>query len=198
LRGTLAYTRDPSIFDLEVAAVARVRKNGQHNLHLILPFVRSLTEWTQARSHLQQQGLQPSSAFQLWLMAEVPSVLFLLEDYVRAGVTGIAIGLHDFTQLMLGIDRDDAEVAEAFDPLHPAVLQAIADLAKTARRLQIPCVVCADSLTGQDFIEPLVRCGVTGICLNAQTVPLAAEAIARAEHRLLLEWGWQQRDRLNP
>lgn len=197
LRGTLAYTRDASIFDLEVAALARVRQSGLHNLHLILPFVRSLAEWTQARSRIQQQGLQPSSDFHLWLMAEVPSVLFLLEDYVRAGVTGIAIGLHDFTQLMLGIDRDDAEVAEAFDPLHPAVLQAIAHLAKTARRLRIPCVICADSLTGRDFIEPLVRCGVTGICLNPQTVSLASQTIAQAEHRLLLEWGWQQRDRLD-
>ena len=39
-------------------------------------------------------------------MAEVPSVMFLLPEYIRAGVRGIAIGTNDLTQLLLGVDRD--------------------------------------------------------------------------------------------
>lgn len=198
LRGTLAYQDDPSVFDLELAAVARVRKEGATNLQLVLPFVRSPSEFVAARTRMQQQGLWNAPDFQCWLMAEVPSVLFLLEEYVRAGVAGIAVGIHDFTQLLLGVDRSDPEVAYAFDPLHPAVLAAIAELAKSARRLGIPCTVCADSLSGTAFLDALVRCGVTGVCVSARAVEASQWAIARAEHCWLIESSWQERDRRSP
>lgn len=102
LRGTLAYRQDATRFEEELIALAQVREAGYDNVHLILPFVRSVREFKEAKQRIQQQGLDDSAGFQCWLMAEVPSVAVLLEDYVQAGVQGIAIGSHDLSQLILG------------------------------------------------------------------------------------------------
>jgi phosphoenolpyruvate synthase/pyruvate phosphate dikinase len=43
-RGALRYTHEPDIFALELEDVRRVWDAGMHNLHVMLPFVRSAPE----------------------------------------------------------------------------------------------------------------------------------------------------------
>lgn len=194
LRGTLAYTQDARHFEDELTALAQVQQAGYDNLRLILPFVRSLEEFKAAQTRIRERGLDQSRGFQCWLMAEVPSVAVLLDEYVEAGVQGIAIGSHDLSQLILGFDRDDPQVAAHFDVTHPAVLEAIARLALSARRLNIPCTICADSLaptSGDRALAAFIRCGVTGISLSPENLESQIRAIARAEQRLLLNNVWQ-------
>ncbi|MGC9502531.1 putative PEP-binding protein [Baaleninema sp.] len=188
VRGTFAYTQDSHAFDCELAALKRVRDAGYANLHLVLPFVRSLEEFEFCRQRCYRLGLTEQPSFECWLMAEVPSVLFLLEDYVAAGVSGIAIGTNDLTQLLLGFDRENSSMAQSFELRHPAVLQAIAQLAKAARRLGIPCNVCIDTVSVRpELIDRLVRCGVTGISVRPDAIARSHAAILRAERRLLLD-----------
>ena len=197
LRGTLAYRHDAAGFEEDLTALVGVREAGYDNVHLILPFVRSVAEFKEAKQRLQQWGLDGSDGFQCWLMAEVPSVAALLEEYVEAGVQGLAIGCHDLSQLILGVDRDDPRVADLFDVTHPAVLEVIARLAASARRLGIPCTLCADSLpadSGDRALEAFVRCGVTGLSVSPEHLESQARAIARAERRLLLDGFWERRE----
>ncbi|HEY9642066.1 MAG TPA: putative PEP-binding protein, partial [Coleofasciculaceae cyanobacterium] len=95
IRGTFSYRLDPSLFDQELAALRQVQQNGYTNVHLILPFVRTVEEFVFCRQRVEQAGLTQNPHFRLWIMAEVPSVLLLLPDYVQAGVQGIAIGSND-------------------------------------------------------------------------------------------------------
>jgi pyruvate,water dikinase len=75
--------------------------------------VRSVDEFIYCRQRLETIWKNRSADFQLWIMAEVPSVLFLLQDYVKAGVQGISIGTNDLTQFLLGIHRNCEQVAGA-------------------------------------------------------------------------------------
>ncbi|MBP0001225.1 MAG: hypothetical protein J7641_19915 [Cyanobacteria bacterium SID2] len=195
VRGTFAYQQDPAPFDLEVSAIARVRSAGYENLHAILPFVRSIDEFRFCCQRFERAGLMQQPSFQCWLMAEIPSVLFLLDEYVKAGVSGIVIGTNDLTQLLLGVDRDDRTFAEDFDLTHPAVLDAISQFAKTARRLKIPCSVCVDTVTvNPDLLDRFVHYGVTGIVVRPDTVYDSHQAIERAERRLIIDFAHRTRD----
>ncbi|MGB3558343.1 MAG: putative PEP-binding protein [Geitlerinemataceae cyanobacterium] len=200
VRGTWSYQLDPTLFDLELSAIARVRQQGCTNLHLILPFVRTVEEFNFCRRRVEQVGLNVgltgSSSFQLWIMAEVPSAIFLLPDYIRAGVQGIAIGSNDLTQLILAAERDatpmeyrdDRRITEPLDARHPAVMRAIQQLIATARAEGIPCSICGDAPTRYpEPIDALVRWGITAISVSPDAVEFAARSIARAEKRLLLD-----------
>ncbi|MBE9177426.1 phosphoenolpyruvate synthase [Oculatella sp. LEGE 06141] len=191
LHGTFSYVVNPALFEIELAALRQVQQSGYTNLHLILPFVRTVEEFSFCRRRVMQAGLAQIPEFQLWIMAEVPSVLFLLPDYVKAGVQGIAIGTNDLTHLLLAIDRDQYQIASAFDQRHPAVMRAIQQLIQTANEQGIPCSVCGQIPSQYpETIERMVQWGATAVSVNPDAVDAAHEAIARAERERFLDATW--------
>jgi pyruvate, water dikinase len=184
MRGTFSYLQNPTSFDLEIAALKQAIASGCSNLRLILPFVRTVEEFAFCRRRVEKVGLFD---LPLWIMAEVPSVLFLLPDYVQAGVQGICIGTSDLTQLILGVDRDQSQMAKGFDETHPAVMAAIAQLIQSAHRLKIPCSISTQAAMTSEFVDRLIEWGIDAISVNLSAVEAAHRAIARAEQRFILQ-----------
>lgn len=186
--GSFSYTFEPELFDWELSVLKKVCESGYKNVNLILPFVRSVDEFVYCRQRLDTIWKNRPAQFQLWIMAEVPSVLFLLPDYVKAGVQGISIGTNDLTQFLLGIHRNSEQVASGFNGRDRAVMRAIEQLIKQARAIGIPCSICGDApALYPDTVESLVRWGISSISVNVDAVEQTCRAIARAEQRLLLE-----------
>lgn len=72
------------------------------NLHLMIPFVRTGSQFRECKRLIDTSGLTRDGDLQLWVMAEVPSVVSWLDEYVRFGATGVSIGSNDLTQLVSG------------------------------------------------------------------------------------------------
>ncbi|MTJ52411.1 phosphoenolpyruvate synthase, partial [Anabaena sp. UHCC 0253] len=144
-RGVFNYVQNPAVFELELQALATVQASGYKNINLLLPFVRTVEEFVFCRHKVEEAGLMQISQFQLWMMAEVPSVLFLLPEYIKAGVAGISIGTNDLTQLLLGVDREQGKLGKILDESHPAVMAAIAQLIKMSQDGGIPCSICGQA-----------------------------------------------------
>ena len=114
------------------------------------------------REQMQAAGLLSRRGFELWVMAEVPSVLFHLPRYAELGVTGISIGSNDLTQLVLGADRDSELVAEVFDERDAAVTEFISQLLARARELGLQTSICGQAPSVYpEYAELLVRPGST-------------------------------------
>jgi pyruvate, water dikinase len=187
-RGALRYTREPDIFALELDAVRRVWDAGHRNLHLMLPFVRTTRELNRCRTLIAESGLLDRSGFELWVMAEVPSVLFNLRDYAALGVTGISIGSNDLTQLLLGADRDNEMLAETFDERDPAVTSYLRELIPRARELGLRTSICGQAPSVHpEYAELLVRAGIDAISVSVDVLDRTRALVAAAEQRLLLE-----------
>ncbi len=186
-RGTFSYLRNPAVFELELQALASVQQAGYSNVNLLLPFVRTVEEFVFCRRKVEQALLTEVAQFQLWMMAEVPSVLFLLPEYVKAGAAGISIGTNDLTQLLLGVDREQGQLAKVFNERHPAVMSAIAQLIQMAQNAGIPCSICGQApALYPEIIDKLVEWGITSISVEPEAVERTYQAIARAEQRLIL------------
>ena len=97
----------------------------------MVPFVRTVSELEGVISLLREQGLEGGPDFKLWMMAEPPTNFLLLDRLLDTGIDGVSIGSNDLTQLVLGVDRDNEQLAEMFDERDPAVLQAIEHVVKT-------------------------------------------------------------------
>jgi pyruvate,water dikinase len=187
-RGALRYTRDAEVFELELDALRRVWDAGHTNLHVMLPFVRTARELTQCRELVRASGLLDRAGFELWVMAEVPSVLFNLERYAALGVAGISIGSNDLTQLMLGADRDSELVAEVFDERDPAVADYLMQLIPKARSLGLQTSICGQAPSVYpEYAELLVRAGIDAISVNMDVVDRTRRLVGAAERRLLLD-----------
>jgi pyruvate,water dikinase len=187
-RGALRYVEEPQVFALEMQAVRRVWDAGHENFHVMLPFVRTATELERCRALVADSGLLARRGFELWIMAEVPSVLFNLERYAKLGIAGISIGSNDLTQLMLGADRDSELLAKTFDERDPAVLDYLAALIPRARELGLRTSICGQAPSVHpEYAELLVRLGVESISVSVDAVDRTRRLIAAAEQRVLLD-----------
>jgi pyruvate,water dikinase len=187
-RGALRYMREPDLLGLELAAIGRVWDEGHTNFHVMIPFVRTPREVVAVRAQLERAGLLSRPGFELWVMAEVPSVLFHLPRYAELGVAGISIGSNDLTQLVLGADRDSELVAEVFDERDAAVTEYISQLLRRARELGLQTSICGQAPSvHREYAELLVRAGIDAISVNIDAVDRARRLIAAAEQRLLLD-----------
>ncbi|HTX09215.1 MAG TPA: phosphoenolpyruvate synthase [Solirubrobacteraceae bacterium] len=187
-RGALRYTQEPQVFELELQAIARVWDAGHTNFHVMLPFVRTARELERCRDLVAHAGLLARPGFELWVMAEVPSVLFNLERYAKLGIAGISIGSNDLTQLLLGADRDSERLSETFDERDPAVTEYLRQLIPRARAAGLQTSICGQAPSVHpEYAELLVRAGIDAISVTPDAVDRTRRLIAAAEQRLLLE-----------
>ncbi len=187
LRGAYRYVRDPGPFKLELELLARVRREYP-NVHLMIPFVRTGSEMRAVRRLVDESPLAEDGSFQLWVMAEVPSVIYWLDEYARLGIAGVSIGSNDLTQLVLGVDRDNETLAPLFDERDHAVVQAIRAIIAGCRRLGLHSSICGQAPSVHaDYAEQLVRMGIDSISVNPDVIEQTRHNIAVAERRIVLE-----------
>jgi pyruvate,water dikinase len=187
-RGALRYMHDTEVFELELAAIRRVWEEGHSNFHVMIPFVRTERELVACRKMMVAADLLERKGFELWVMAEVPSVLFNLDRYAALGVAGLSIGSNDLTQLMLGADRDSELLAEEFDERDPAVVGYLRELIPRARALGLQTSICGQAPSVHpEYADLLVEAGIDAISVNMDVVDRTRRLIAASEQRLLLE-----------
>jgi pyruvate,water dikinase len=183
-RGACRYIREPEVFQLELEAIKRVRKD-YNNLWLMIPFVRTPEELAAVKALVEGAGLHRSNHFKLWMMAEVPSNVLILDKFLDVGIDGISIGSNDLTQLLLGVDRDSAMLAQEFDERNEAVMEALHILVRGALRRGVTVSICGQAPS--DFPEltrKLVEWGITSISINPDVIDSTRELVAQVEAEL--------------
>ncbi len=183
-RGASRYVHDIDIFRLELEAIKRVRQDYP-NLWVMIPFVRTPAELAGVREIMVREGLAPSQDFKLWMMAEVPSNALILDKFLDVGIDGISIGSNDLTQLVLGIDRDNARFATEFDERNEAVMVALEQLIKTAKARGVTASICGQAPSDYpDLTQKLVEWGITSISVTPDVIDKTRQIIADAEAKL--------------
>ncbi|MBL8774315.1 MAG: phosphoenolpyruvate synthase [Acidimicrobiales bacterium] len=186
-RGCYRYVREPEVFAMELEVLARVREETP-NLHLMLPFVRTLWELEACLELVDRSPLGRQRGLHRWVMAEVPSVVYRIGDYARAGIDGVSIGSNDLTQLVLGVDRDSEICAELFDANDVAVLAAIGAIISEARAHGLTSSLCGQAPSNDPaFAEHLVRFGITSVSVTPDAALATRRVLAASERRMLVE-----------
>jgi pyruvate, water dikinase len=185
-RGAFRYIHDPAVFDMELEAIKTVREDlGYKNLHLMIPFVRTVDQLAKVKKIVNDAGLRRGPSFHLWMMVEIPSNVILLEDFIKVGIDGVSIGSNDLTMLILGTDRDNETVASIYDERNPAVMWALEKIVKTCKKHEITCSICgqAPSLYS-DLTQKLVEWGSTSVSVSPDAIDRTREIVYHAERLL--------------
>ena len=177
-------------FRLECRAIKKVREEfGLTNVWVMLPFVRTTWEVKRVLKIMEEEGLKRSKDFKVWIMAEVPSVALLVEEFAEL-VDGFSIGSNDLTQLVLGADRDSNILAEMgyFDERDPAVLKAISMIIRGAHKKGATVSICGQAPSVYpEIVEFLVREGIDSISVNPDAVIPTRRLVASIERKIMLE-----------
>lgn len=170
-------------FALECEALARVRDvMGLTNVRLMVPFCRRVEEGRRVLEALAAHGLrQGPGGVEVYVMCEIPNNVVQIDAFARL-FDGFSIGSNDLTQLILGVDRDSAQVSFDFDERDPGVLEMLRQAVAGAKRNGRPVGICGEApATYPEVAALLARAGIDSISVNPGSFPRTVEAVARAE-----------------
>jgi pyruvate,water dikinase len=184
-RGASRYYSDRyrDAFGLECRAIRRVREQmGFTNVRVMIPFCRTLEEADRVLAEMDRHGLaRGAHGLAVYVMAEIPSNVVLARDFAER-FDGFSIGSNDLTQLLLGVDRDNALLADLFDERNPAVRRSIERLIADAHAAGRPVGICGQAPSDHpDFAAFLVRAGIDSISLNPDSVVPVLTRLAALE-----------------
>ncbi len=188
-RGCFRYVKEPDVFRLECRAIRKVREEFKlTNVHVMLPFVRTLEDFRNAKKILEEEGLKRGPDFKLWIMCEVPATVLLIDKFVQEGIDGISFGTNDLTMLVLGIDRDDASIQEIYDERNLAVLRAMSHVIRICSENSVTTSICGQAPSNYpEVVEFLVREGVVSMSVNPDKVIETKQLVAGIEQKLIME-----------
>ncbi|MGR5067470.1 MULTISPECIES: phosphoenolpyruvate synthase [Vibrio] len=188
LRGASRYyhPRYREAFQLECKAIKKAREEmGFDNIIVMIPFCRTVSEADKVLDVMAQAGLKRGeNGLEVYVMCEIPSNV-ILADRFSERFDGFSIGSNDLTQLVLGIDRDSAELKPMFDARDDAVKSLIEQVIQVAHRKGRKVGICGQAPSDHpEFAEFLVSCGIDSISLNPDSFAKGCEVIAKAEGSL--------------
>jgi pyruvate,water dikinase len=173
-RGAARYVADSfrPCFELECAAMRKVRNDmGLTNVQVMIPFVRTVKQAKDVIDLLAENGLERGKDnLQVIMMSELPTNAILADQYLDH-FDGMSIGSNDMTQLVLGLDRDSALIAELFDERDDAV-KAMLEMTISACKARGKYVgICGQGPSDHpDLALWLLDQGIESMSLNPDSV----------------------------
>lgn len=186
-RGCNRNITHKDVFKLELRAIKKIRQKYElKNLYIMLPFVRTIDGLKKAVDIIENYGLNRNKDFQIWMMVEVPSTVFLIDDFLKY-VDGVSIGTNDLTQLTLGVDRDNQNLSALFDERDPAVLKAVKKVIKACRKQNKTVSMCGQAPSVyEEVVKFIVDAGITSVSVNPDAIESTRRLIAQVEKRIML------------
>jgi len=185
-RGVSRYISEEfkEAFKLEIRAIKKVRER-YNNVHVMLPFVRNVAEVRKVLGIMSSESLIRSDDFKIFLMAEVPSIALIPEDFAKLDIDGVSIGSNDLTSLILGIDRDNERLGRMgyFDERNKAVMEAMKRILKTFKSHDKIVGICGQSVSNYpEIVRFLVSNGIDSISVNPDKVVESMELVNKIEN----------------
>lgn len=174
-RGIRITLDHPDVFLLQVRAMMRANEHLD-NLRIMLPMVTSLSEVDEAKKLIHQayqELLEEGCLIQkppLGVMIEVPSAIYLAKDLARR-VDFLSVGTNDLTQYLLAVDRNNAQVANLYDALHPAMLMALNKIVEGGRAGGVEVSVCGEMASDPMAVILLLAMGFDTLSMNSASLP---------------------------
>jgi phosphoenolpyruvate-protein phosphotransferase (PTS system enzyme I) len=131
----------------------------------------------QVESHLEEEG-HKFGPYELGIMIETPASVFIAKE-LAAHCDFFSIGTNDLIQYLLVVDRMNENIAQYYNPLHPAVLTAIEQVIRVGREAGIEVSMCGEMASDTHATATLLELGLRSFSMSASSISKVKEAILK-------------------
>lgn len=175
------------IFKTQLRAILRVGDLGR--VRLLVPMVSSLEEifkvkelLGEARRELERESVPFDRHMEIGVMVEVPSAVHLADRFLRE-VDFLSIGTNDLIQYILAVDRSNRRVANLYEPLHPAVLAALAATIEAGKREGKRVGMCGEMAGDPLSALVLLGMGLEEFSMGSLYIPVIKKTIRSISYK---------------
>jgi len=185
-RGVRRSFDRPDVFAYELEAFKRLYGMGYDNVEIMFPLVNDADDVRRARQLMEEAGIDTEK--RTWgVMVETPASALTVGEMADEGIDFASFGTNDLTQYTLAVDRNNGQVADIYDELHPAVVELISEVIQTCREEGVATSICGQAGSKPEMVRHLVKDGITSISANIDAVRDVQHEVKRVEQKLLLD-----------
>ena len=175
-RGIRVTLDHPEIFLIQTRAMIKANAGLEGILRIMLPMICSISEVEEAKLLINrayrevcEEGVDVKQPL-IGVMIEVPAAVYQARALARR-VDFLAVGSNDLTQYMLAVDRNNPRVANLYKEVHPAVLGALREVARSAHAEGKPVGICGELAGTPIGAILLMGMGYDVLSMNATNLP---------------------------
>ena len=186
VRGVRLSLRIPQLMHTQLRAI--LRTSGYGPVRILVPMISAVEEIIKVKRmikecamQLRSEGHEIADHFTFGAMIEVPAAAIALPGMIQH-LDFVSIGTNDLVQYTLAVDRNNNELGDLYDPLHPAVLRLIAQTIAVCKRTRRPVTLCGEIAGDVHFTAMLIALGLTEFSMHPGLILEVREAV-NALHR---------------
>lgn len=184
-RGLRLSLQWPDLFYVQMTALLRASAHG--SMRILLPMVTLVEELRRVRTimgqlmdDLRRRGIPFDEDVALGAMIEVPAAALAARD-LAAEADFLSIGTNDLAQYALAVDRNNARVAELYQPLHPGVLRLVRHVIEAAHTAGKPVSVCGEMAGDPEAALLLLGMGLRSFSMSPYHVPVVRRLLSKVK-----------------
>lgn len=173
-RGIRVTLDHPEIFLVQMRAMLKASE-GLDNLRIMLPMISNVNEVEEALHliyreyhEVRAEGYDVAMP-QIGVMIEVPGAVYQVKELAER-VDFLSVGSNDLTQYLLAVDRNNPRVASLYHSFHPAVLQALYQIARDAKEMDVQLSICGELAGNPAGAVLLLAMGYDALSMNASNL----------------------------
>ena len=182
---------DPAMFLTQLRAILRAAVHGQ--VHLLIPMLahgkeirQTLALLARARAQLDGQGVA-YGPLKIGAMIEIPAAALTVPMFLSY-FDFLSIGTNDLIQYTLAIDRADEQVADLYDPLHPAILHLVANTIAQGLAQDKAISVCGEMAGDPSLTRLLLGMGLRSFSMHPTQILAVKQVVLRSDTSRLKPW----------
>jgi len=166
IRGVRLFETHLEIMEEQLLAILKAKQSGV--LKIMFPMVATVDEFNYAKSIAYALAAKHELSLDgilFGIMVEVPSVLFLIEEFNKV-VDFYSVGTNDLSQYLFAIDRTHSTLT--IDPQSSVLFDAIKFLQdRTAK----PVSICGELASDSQAIDRLTQIGIDTLSVTPAMIP---------------------------
>ena len=193
LRGIRIHLAHQTLLEQQLSALLLAAADTGSQLHIMFPMITTVEELQLARSiydrvfeKLGGQQIALPSVVPIGIMVEVPAAVVMATELAEYA-DFFSIGSNDLSQYTLACDRTNPSVSDLYNPMQPAVLRLIHQVAVAGKRAGRPVAVCGEAAGDIRLAPILVGLGVDELSMTPTALPRVRSTLARWSSRELSE-----------
>ena len=158
----------------QIQAVIMTASAVPAKVKLMAPMISSAQEvievkkiFEQTLKEMQASNISPQNKIDFGIMVEVPSIALTMDSVINK-IDFASIGTNDLIQYLIAVDRGNQEVADLYDPYHPAVLRMINSIIQACHKKKVEVSVCGEMASDPELVPFLVGLGIDSLSISTR------------------------------